>query len=190
MVDFRYLVESRRSNLDRSTGRFIMSRREVRAALLGMGLVAGVILAVGFGGMLLSAGTPSEKSLRKQLVEIDRVRVRSGGTCHRDPDAEQTLAEERNSDQIRRLIDSIRIVPNQGGLTCMCCGNPSLEFYRGEELVVTLGYHHGKNLRWRDHWNGDAVLTQESRDWINAWLKERGVQAENIPTVGQSLPPN
>ena len=57
----------------------------------------------------------------------------------------------------------------------MCCGGPSIEFYRGGELVVTLGCHHGKSLLERGL-RGDGVMTPESAAEINAWLIANGVK--------------
>jgi hypothetical protein len=58
---------------------------------------------------------------------------------------------------------------------CECCGWPSIEFYEGEKLVVTLSCHHGHSLRWRDgQWDGDVELTPDSASFLNGWLSEHG----------------
>ncbi len=58
----------------------------------------------------------------------------------------------------------------------MCCGNPTLEFYRGNKLVVSLGYHHGEGVRWLDgKWEGDGLLTDEAAEFLAVWMHERGI---------------
>jgi hypothetical protein len=57
----------------------------------------------------------------------------------------------------------------------MCCGDPTFEFFGGETLIVTLGFHHGQSLRWPGGWPGDGVLAEGRGDRIADWLAERGV---------------
>jgi hypothetical protein len=116
-------------------------------------------------------------TLRAQIERADRIRVRSGGTCHRQLQEEQTLFEERDPGRVRQILSHISIDPTESGFHCMCCGNPSLEIYRGDELLATLGYHHGRSLRWVEGWKGDAWLTRASAAYLNAWLAEHGVES-------------
>lgn len=107
-------------------------------------------MAVAVFGVLAVAwiqrNSPTEQSLLPVLTDIDRIRVRTGGTCHRNPSEEQQLFEEKDASQIQSLIQAIHIDPPENGsiVSCNCCGNPSIEFYRGEELIVTLGCQHGE----------------------------------------------
>jgi hypothetical protein len=105
-----------------------------------------------------------------------RLRVRSGGTCHRRIDQEKTLAEITNTDEIELIVKSISINEEKSAFHCMCCGNPTLEFYKGEKLLAMVGYHHGQSLRWADGlWPGDGMLTTQSMDFLISWLARHGV---------------
>jgi len=59
----------------------------------------------------------------------------------------------------------------------MCCGDPSFEFYRGDELVVTIGFHHGQSLRWPGGWPADGMMTPACASFVNDWLADHGVTA-------------
>ena len=52
---------------------------------------------------------------------------------------------------------------------CMCFGDPHIELYAGYRLAATIGYHHGKSIRW-DAWKHDAQLQEPERllDWMSA----------------------
>lgn len=110
------------------------------------------------------------------LKDADRLRVRSGGTCHRDLAAEKTLFEVSDPVEIQRLVGSWKVEDSQSGFHCMCCGEPSLEFYQGDKLVTTLGFHHGRSLRWPEGWPGDALLTNVASDSICDFLARHGIE--------------
>lgn len=114
-------------------------------------------------------------SLLAALKDVDRLRVRTGGTCHRDVEEEKTLFEIVDVAEIRREVESWRVNDGKSGFHCMCCGEPSLEFYKGGKLVTTLGFHHGRSLRWPEGWPGDALLTEVASDSICAMLARHGV---------------
>ena len=126
-------------------------------------------------------------SLHTALHEVTRLRVRSGGTCHRQPEAEETLLDLRDGAQIARFVQGIQIDPDESGPACECCGDPTFEFYVGDTLTVSLGFHHGQRLRWLDGpWSGDGALTKNSADFLVAWLAVQGVsgpQAERDERV-------
>ncbi len=117
-----------------------------------------------------------EESLRRALRETTRLRVRSGGTCHRRTDEEKTLVDIMRQEEIERLLDEIHIDEAGSGFHCMCCGDPTFEFYFGEQLLAMIGYHHGESLRWAEgRWTGDGLLTKSSQAFLIAWLAEHGV---------------
>ncbi len=143
-----------------------------------MAMFAGFGAAVTVALLVLSCAGAEEGRLKGALAGIDRLRIRSGGTCHRRIDEEKTLAEVTDPAEIRGFIEGIELKKHWLiGLTtvCMCCGDPSFEFYRGGKLAVTVSFHHGKRLRWREGWDGDADLTQRSADLLVQWLARRGV---------------
>jgi hypothetical protein len=118
-----------------------------------------------------------EEPFRRAVRSCDRVRVRSGGTCHRNPAEEKTLFEVTKPGRIRALVRGIEIDEAQSGFGCMCCGWPTFEFYRGEKLLAMVGFHHGRSLRWEGGaWKGDAALTGESALLLCRFLAEGGVE--------------
>lgn len=121
-----------------------------------------------------------ESQLAAAVEGADRLRVRTGGTCHRDVANERTLYEEKNPTKIQELVNGIKINESESGFACMCCGDPSLEFYKGDTLVLTVGYHHGRSMRWPGSWRGDALLTPDSANYLQRWLAER------IPEIKES----
>jgi hypothetical protein len=114
------------------------------------------------------------EALRAELGTGDRVVVRSGGLCHRDPDAEKVLADHRGVAKVAEFLAALEVAEEASGFHCMCCGNPTIEIYRGEVLVASLGFHHGKSLRWPGGWPGDGKLTAKSGDRLIEWLAANG----------------
>ena len=57
----------------------------------------------------------------------------------------------------------------------MCDGEYWIHLYKGDRAILTLGYHHGRSLRWhKGSWKGDGLLTARSRDALPAWFKKNG----------------
>ncbi|MGE5296769.1 MAG: hypothetical protein ACM3VT_18265, partial [Solirubrobacterales bacterium] len=116
-------------------------------------------------------------SLLNAVRETTKVRIRSGGTCHRRPNEEQMLVEVTEQGEINRFLDGIDIDEARSNFYCGCCGNPTLEFYAGDRLLAMVGYHHGQSLRWAGgEWPTDALLTQSSQAFVVSWLSQHGVQ--------------
>jgi len=104
------------------------------------------------------------------------MRVRTGGTCHRQLADEIELFRTSDRGEIGALLNLIAIDVSENRGACMCCGKPTIEFYKGGKLYLTLGIQHGKALRWLDGpWDGDGTLTSESARKFGEWLEKRGV---------------
>jgi hypothetical protein len=116
-----------------------------------------------------------EASLQAAIKPATRVRIRSGGTCHRRIDQEQTLFETKAAEEIQQLVGGIQVIEERSGGGCMCCGSPSIGFYNGDSLILTLGFHHGQSLRWPDGWPGDAALSRQSADFLVEWMANHNV---------------
>lgn len=82
----------------------------------------------------------------------NRIRVRTGGTCHRNPSTERTLTE-LDATRTQELLEAFTVEPETS--SCRCCGTPSLDFLSGDEVLASLGCHHGRHLRWSG-WPADA----------------------------------
>lgn len=114
--------------------------------------------------------------LQSRVSDADRIRVRSGGTCHRRIEEEETLFEVQGSADVTKILEMIAVDEDLSGESCGCCGNPTLEFYRNDSLVASIGVHHGYSLRWVGGWSGDSVLEPESAERLTGWLAEHGVK--------------
>jgi hypothetical protein len=113
--------------------------------------------------------------LHKAVAGADRLRVRSGGP-HLPPSEVLTFFVENDAGRIRGIAAMIKIDEQGSNFHCMCDGTPSIEFYRGEALILTLGLHHGRSLRWSEGWPGDGLLAPESAGLFVKWLASRGVR--------------
>jgi hypothetical protein len=115
-------------------------------------------------------------SLHQAVQGATRLRVRSGGTCHRQIEEEKTRAEITQPNVIEHFLDGIHIDEAGSNFYCGCCGNPTFEFYAGDRLLAMVGYHHGRSLRWAGgSWPTDALLTESSQAFTVAWLAQHGV---------------
>lgn len=140
--------------------------------------LAWILVLAGCGGPEPHDATSNQ--LRASLASADTLRVRTGGTCHRDTGKEVELFKTTSRSEIQELLDLIRVDESESGLHCMCCGDPTLEFYIGEKLIGTVGVHHGTSLRWIEGtWDGDGMLTRKSAKALTAWLAAKGIDEPN-----------
>ncbi|MDX2111030.1 MAG: hypothetical protein SFY80_12385 [Verrucomicrobiota bacterium] len=116
-----------------------------------------------------------EDALRRCIANTDRIRIRTGGLCHRMRRPERTLVELDKPEEIAVFVNLIHIVESKDGTVshCMCCGNPTVEFYQGELLMESISFHHGKSVRWH-LLPSDAKLTSESAGKLLEWMESKG----------------
>lgn len=137
-----------------------------------------VLALAGCGGREAPDGASNQ--LRASLASADTLRVRTGGTCHRDQAKEVELFQTTIRSEIQEFLDLVRVDESESGLHCMCCGDPTLEFYKGEKLIGTVGVHHGQSIRWVEGtWDGDGMLTAKSAKAFTAWLAAKGIDEPN-----------
>eukprot|EP00028_Trichosphaerium_sp_Am-I-7-wt_P005521 CAMPEP_0168521452 /NCGR_PEP_ID=MMETSP0405-20121227/8678_1 /TAXON_ID=498012 /ORGANISM="Trichosphaerium sp, Strain Am-I-7 wt" /LENGTH=397 /DNA_ID=CAMNT_0008542701 /DNA_START=43 /DNA_END=1236 /DNA_ORIENTATION=- len=100
-----------------------------------------------------------------------------GGVCHRDESQEKTLFEEKGLDVCQKFVKQIVVVESHGGGHCMCCGDPTFEFYdEADENVAMIAFHHGRSIRWyKGNWPCDMLLTPESAKFLVQRLADNGV---------------
>ncbi len=117
------------------------------------------------------------ETLAAAVKQATRLRVRSGGTCHRDESKERTLVEVKTAAEIAALVQDLKFEEEAEPFHCMCCGEPSFEFYAGDKLVAMLGFHHGQGMRWAEGpWPGDVHLEINSAIRLCDWLEKHGVK--------------
>ena len=135
----------------------------IRLALL-LSLVAGC-----------AAAPPSDVAPYADLLKgATELTIRSGGLCHRTPAEERTLLTVTDAAEIRKVADCFKIPPPPRDLIrCRCCGDPTLEFFKGDTLLVAIGLHHGVLIR--SEAVGDEELTLPSAEALCRWLADHGI---------------
>lgn len=114
--------------------------------------------------------------LQEALKEIDYIKVRTGGTCHTNPDEEETIFEIKDKKKIKEFITHLKL-QKERRWQCMCCGSPSFEFYNNGKLQETIGFHHGHSIRWHEEPFGDGVLSGDSIDYICKILYDNDIKS-------------
>lgn len=125
------------------------------------------------------------------VEHADRIVVRTGGfNCCRPLDETQVLFEVTDlrevADVRARIAFEAVTTTNSFNETCMCCGEPGMDWYRGKKRLALTAFQHGKGIRWNGFSTGrflgvrfgygDAPLTDESQAWVRAWLASHGMQ--------------
>ena len=100
-----------------------------------------------------------------------RVRILKGGVVEGKAVGDQVLFSAEPGD-FASLGKALRVVGIPIPLRCMCCGTYAIEFWRGDSLLTTVGYHHHLSLR-HPLFPGDAKLWDSGG--LAHWLAERGV---------------
>jgi hypothetical protein len=62
-------------------------------------------------------------------------------------------------------------------IRCACDGDFHIDAYRGDTLLVSIGYQHGENIRWRSNRWDDSDRKLKSRSAVPAWLETHGYPA-------------
>jgi hypothetical protein len=111
------------------------------------------------------------------LARADRLVVSDGRfNCCGHDDPGPVLAEITDPAVLRRLAATLRfengVSLNSFDDSCMCCGNPRLDWYRGSRRIALTALDHGRSLRWKGFTTasilgvrvgyGDAPLTETS----------------------------
>ena len=60
--------------------------------------------------------------------------------------------------------------------SCMCCGHPGVDWWKGDELLARTAVQHLTALRWKG-FHGDAELTPEASEALTAWFAARNIKA-------------
>lgn len=129
-----------------------------------------VVATLATSALSLSAGE-RQQSLQVALKGADRVTV---------ADVEFGIQEERTKPFefnkpaiIADLISALDFDDDESGFHCMCLGDATVTFFRGDTKLAELSHHHGRSLRWNGgNWKGDSLFTKQAakawREWFNA----------------------
>ena len=158
-------------------GRFVKNRlfdRQRKLVLLQLPLAFVVVTT----GLIMSLPYYRTNELRRNLCGSDRLRIRTGGHCHRGLFPEKILFETSEPAVIADFLAQIAFKPTFPGARCRCCGDLSFEFYDEAQLVRTFSLHHGLSIRIKDDCASDFFLSSVSQQALAAWLDRNGVSKQ------------
>jgi hypothetical protein len=149
--------------------------------------IAGILVIAG-GVVLANAGrahVPSTKQLLGAARGADRVLIVPTHMISGEGRPLLPSFEIQGEEQVADFLQQIDIVQpefaNFGVTTsmesfrCGCDGDFHFQVYRGEYLLMSIGYHHGKSIRWRNGpWGTDVYLTTASSRAVPQWLVNNG----------------
>lgn len=137
---------------------------------------------------LTSCRTPMEFSrpyryeLHQAITGADRIVVREGGhTCCVTPEEmllQTVYYSTTNALEISQVIEHTDFRPTLDYNPCMCCGQPGIDWFKGDERLAITTWKHGYGILMEDGFVG--MLTQDSKQWLNKWLLDHGVTEEQM----------
>ena len=111
------------------------------------------------------------------VAEADRVVIRDGGFgCCTKPERDPVLLELKDPKEIAELRGIFRFKDLGSNSSCMCCGHPGIDWWKGDKLLARTAVQHLTALRWK-RFNGDAELTPEASEALSAWFAGRSIKA-------------
>jgi hypothetical protein len=149
------------------------TRRGLRNRLLLTPL--GITLA--FFTTLGVSALPGTYRVRNSIVDSNRLVVRSGGNCCREPAREKVLFETTDERAIRAFSERISLARGAFTWRCKCCGDMTFDIYRDTTLRYSFSLHHGKTIRVKGESGGDRELSTWSRAKLRGWLEQTGINA-------------
>ena len=137
----------------------------------------------------------------RDVTDVDRIVVYWSDGIDRPTGSRSSLFEVTDPAEVAEVLAHIEFEPrttdNAYLEACMCFGGTGIDFYRGKTRIARTVLKHGKSLRWKGFSTtrvlgfrigyGDGPLTDESREWIIAWLRGHGVQNEEWPDEGDEV---
>lgn len=111
------------------------------------------------------------------VAEADRVVIRDGGFgCCTKPERDPVLLELRDPKEIAELRGIFTFKDLGSNSSCMCCGHPGIDWWKGDKLLARTAVQHLTALRWK-RFHGDAEFTPEASDALTAWFSARNIKA-------------
>jgi hypothetical protein len=140
-----------------------------------------------------------DDSFHRTVARADRIVVRTGGfDCCGSVKNDSILFSVTDPKMVAEVAAHIRFEPvtiaNSFDESCLCCGYPGIDWYRGTERIALTAMQHGRGIRWKGFTTarflglamgyGDLPLSRESRDWLKNWLEAHGVSTKDkAPTI-------
>jgi len=170
-------------------------RKWMRRAILAGTLAAVAVLAIFkwedcLRALICQRAVRYDEPFGPAIAGADRIVVRADGfDCCGPVDETNILFVVTEPEQIADVASHIRFesrtTTNSFMETCMCCGGPGIDWYRGKKRIVFTAMQHEHGIRWRGFSTmrilgfrvgyGDGPLTQESQAWMKEWFRSHGI---------------
>ena len=126
--------------------------------------------------VMISLFSETER-FQEAIAAADRVVIRDGGFgCCTKPERDPVLLVLTDPKEIAELRGIFRFKDLGSNSSCMCCGHPGIDWWKGDELLARTAVQHLTALRWK-RFNGDAELTPEASEALTAWFAARSIKA-------------
>ena len=126
--------------------------------------------------VMISLFSETER-FQEAIAAADRVVIRDGGFgCCTKPERDPVLLELKDPKEIAELRGIFRFKDLGSNSSCMCCGHPGIDWWKGDKLLARTAVQHLTALRWK-RFHGDAEFTPEASDALTAWFSARNIKA-------------
>ena len=136
--------------------------------------LAGVLM---LAFLIIRHGVPTRDELLQAARGADRIEV----TLPAASGSATKVFEIRGAKNVTAMLDTVDwhdpplSLNGMRAVRCCCDGSYHVNLYRGETLLVSLGYQHGIRFRWRNGpWATDLELTRSSSKAWPEWFKQQG----------------
>lgn len=110
------------------------------------------------------------------IADADRVVIRDGGFgCCGKPERDPVLLVLTDPKEIADFNAMFKFEDKGQNGSCMCCGHPGVDWWKGDVLVARTAAQHLQGLRWKGFY-GDASLVPESRKLLGEWFTARNIK--------------
>lgn len=195
----------RQNKMSTKRGRKWIRRAVIFCALVGVGVAVAFNWETCLPAVTYHIRVKYDEPFGPAIAGADRIVVRADGfDCCYPVDETKVLFTVTSPKEIAEVANHIRFVSrsttNSLGESCLCCGGPGIDWYRGEKRIVFTAMQHGRAIRWRGfstlrilmfragNGYGDGPLTDESQIWLKKWFLSHGVgQSEKGESVNKAV---
>lgn len=200
-----------REMMDMKRKRGGIRRGIIACVLVGVAVVVGVKWQTCLRAVSYHTPVEYDKPFGPAIAGADRVVIRADGFDCCGPVDETNILfivtePDRISDVAKHISFVSRTTTNSLWESCMCCGGPGIDWYKGKKRIVFTAMQHGHAIRWRGFSTmrilgfrvgyGDGPLTENSQAWLKEWFKSHGIGREEemgaasnqIQNIGTNAP--
>ena len=95
--------------------------------------------------------------LNDLFADVDNIQIKSDGVYEDKALSNDIVLKINDPSRIQEFQKLMKIKEPNEDFHCMCLGDYAIELLKGNELKLTIGFHHGASIRL-NQWTGDAEL--------------------------------